>query len=50
LRDYRRLFEDFQVSVANYGKKYGLGCTQTTNEVNFEDLVLRMMRTAGAVR
>ncbi len=49
LRDYRRVFHDFQTGVAAYGKKYGLGCTQTTNDVNFEDLVLRMMRTAGAV-
>ena len=49
LREYRRVFHDFQTGVAAYGKKYGLGCTQTTNDVDFEDLVLRMMRTAGAV-
>lgn len=49
LREYRKVFDEFQTGVAAYGKKYGLGCTQTTNEVNFEDLVLRMMRTAGAV-
>lgn len=49
LREYRRVFSEFQTGVAAYGKKYGLGCTQTTNDVNFEDLVLRMMRTAGAV-
>ena len=49
LREYRNVFNEFQLGVAAYGKKYGLGCTQTTNEVNFEDLVLRMMRTAGAV-
>jgi hypothetical protein len=49
LREYRKVFDEFQTGVAAYGKKYGLGCTQTTNDVNFEDLVLRMMRTAGAV-
>lgn len=49
LREYRRVFNEFQQGVEGYGKKYGLGCTQTTNDVNFEDLVLRMMRTAGAV-
>ncbi len=49
LRDYRRVFNDFQTGVAAYGKRYGLGCTQTTNDINFEDLILRMMRTAGAV-
>ena len=49
LRDYRKVFDEYQASVAAYGKKDGLGCTQTTNDVNFEDLVLRMMRTAGAL-
>ena len=49
LRDYRKVFDEFQAGVAAYGKKYGLGCTQTTNEVNFEELVLKMMRTAGAL-
>lgn len=49
LRDYRRVFHEFQDGVAGYGRKYGLGCTQTTNEVTFDDLVLRMMRAAGAV-
>jgi hypothetical protein len=49
LREYRKVFDKFQSGVAAYGKKYGLGCTQTTNEVDFEDLILRMMRTAGAV-
>lgn len=49
LREYRRVFDEFQTGVAAYGKKYGLGCTQTTNEMDFEELVLKMMRTAGAV-
>jgi len=49
LREYRRVFDEFQAGVAAYGKKYGLGCTQTTNEMDFEELVLKMMRTAGAV-
>jgi uncharacterized protein (DUF58 family) len=49
LREYRKVFGEFQSGVAAYGKKYGLGCTQTTNDVNFEDLVLKMMRKAGAL-
>ena len=49
LREYRKVFDEFQDGVAAYGKKYGLGCTQTTNDMDFEDLVLRMMRTAGAL-
>ena len=32
-----------------YCRNYGLGCTQATTEVKFDDLILRMMRVAGAV-
>jgi uncharacterized protein (DUF58 family) len=49
LRAYRRLFDDYQRSVANYCRNYGLGCTQATTEIKFDDLILRMMRVAGAV-
>jgi uncharacterized protein (DUF58 family) len=49
LRAYRRLFDDYQQSVASYCRNYGLGCTQATTEVKFDDLILRMMRVAGAV-
>lgn len=50
LRKYRKLFADFQESIQKYCRNYGLGCTRTTSEVKFDDLILRMMRTAGAVR
>lgn len=49
LRTYRKLFMDHQQSVSKYCRNYGLGCTQATSEVTFDDLVLRMMREAGAV-
>jgi uncharacterized protein (DUF58 family) len=49
LRTYRRLFDEHQASVARYCRNYGMGCTQATTEVKFNDLVLRMMRVAGAV-
>ncbi len=49
LRAYRRLFDDYQRSVASYCRNYGLGCTQATTEIKFDDLILRMMRVAGAV-
>jgi uncharacterized protein (DUF58 family) len=49
LRTYRRLFDGYQRSVAAYCRNYGLGCTQATTEIRFDDLVLRMMRVAGAV-
>jgi hypothetical protein len=49
LRTYRKLFDDYQAAVATYCRNYGLGCTQATTEVKFNDLILRMMRVAGAV-
>lgn len=49
LRTYRRLFDEHQQSVARYCRNYGLDCSQATTEVRFNDLILRMMRAAGAV-
>lgn len=50
LRQYRQIFHDFQVSLESYCGKYGLGCTRTASEVPFDELILKMMRTAGAVQ
>ncbi len=50
LRQYRRIFSDFLSSVERYCLTYGLGCTRTSTEVPFDELVLRMMREAGAVK
>jgi len=49
LRTYRKLFDDYQAAVATYCQNYGLGCTQATTQIRFNDLILRMMRVAGAV-
>lgn len=49
LRTYRTLFDDYQAGVATYCRNYGLGCTQATTQVHYSDLILRMMRVAGAV-
>jgi uncharacterized protein (DUF58 family) len=49
LRTYRRIFAEYQQRVATYCRNYGLGCTQSSTQVAFDDLVLRMMRAAGAV-
>ena len=50
LRTYRQLFNEFQEKVQSYCNRYGLGCTRTSTEVTFDDLILRMMRAAGAVK
>lgn len=50
LRQYRQIFQNFQESVQRYCRSYGLGCTRTSTEIPFDELILRMMRQAGAVR
>ncbi len=49
LRTYRKLFEAHQQAVRKYCRNYAIGCTQTDSQVAFDDLVLRMMRQAGAI-
>ena len=46
---YRRLFDEYQEGVNRYCRNYGIGCMQATTDVSFDELVLRMMRAAGAV-
>lgn len=50
LRQYRKIFDGFQEAVQRYCRTYGLGCTRTSTEIPFDELILKMMRTAGAVR
>jgi uncharacterized protein (DUF58 family) len=49
LRTYRRIFTEYQQRVGSYCRNYGLGCTQATTQIAFDDLILRMMRAAGAL-
>lgn len=49
LRAYRRLFDEHQQAVKHYCQAYSIGCTQADTQIKFDDLVLRMMREAGAV-
>lgn len=50
LRQYQKIFREFQESVQHYCNRYGLGCTRTSTEIPFDELILKMMRMAGAVR
>jgi uncharacterized protein (DUF58 family) len=50
LRLYRQRFRSFLDSVQSFCRRYSLGCTRTLTEVPFDDLILKMMRTAGAVQ
>jgi hypothetical protein len=49
LRQYRRLFADFLESVRGYARQQGLACVQTSTDVPFDELILRMMRVSGNV-
>lgn len=47
LRQYRELFVEFLQSMDQYCRTYSLSCTRTSTELPFDELILRMMRTAG---
>lgn len=46
-RQYRERFAAFLKSITAYCRSYGLSCTLSTTDVPFDQLILRMMRTAG---
>jgi uncharacterized protein (DUF58 family) len=50
LRQYKQIFADFKTSVQKYCNTYGLGCTRTSTEIPFDELILKMMRAAGAIQ
>jgi uncharacterized protein (DUF58 family) len=49
LRQYRKIFTDYIESVTRYCNTYGIGGTRSSTEVPFDELLLRMMRAAGAL-
>jgi hypothetical protein len=49
LRQYRQVFGAFLESVGRYCATYGIGGTRATTDIPFDDLILRMMREAGAL-
>jgi uncharacterized protein (DUF58 family) len=49
LRQYRKIFADYVESVGRYCNTYGIGGTRSSTEVPFDELLLRMMRVAGAL-
>jgi uncharacterized protein (DUF58 family) len=49
LRQYQQIFKTFLESVRRYCSTYGVGGTCTTTQVPFDELILKMMRAAGAL-
>jgi uncharacterized protein (DUF58 family) len=49
LRQYRKIFANFLESVRTYCNAHGIGGTLASTEIPFDELLLRMMRAAGAL-
>ena len=47
LEKYREVFRAFLKSIRDYCSTHGIGCTITSTENTFDQLVLGMLRTAG---
>jgi len=50
LRRYKQKIGEFQESIQRYCIENGFGCTLSPTAVPFDELILRMMREAGAVQ
>ncbi|MDG2381933.1 MAG: DUF58 domain-containing protein [Pirellulaceae bacterium] len=49
LARYRQVFQQFLESSQDYAARYGMGYVQSSTELPFDELVLRMMRHSGTV-
>ena len=49
LRQYETMFQKFLRDIETYCMTYGLSHTRATTDVPFDDVLLKMMRVAGAV-
>jgi uncharacterized protein (DUF58 family) len=49
LRQYRQIFATYLESVRRYCNTHGIGGTRSATDVPFDELLLRMMRAAGAI-
>jgi hypothetical protein len=49
LKQYAELFQVFLAEIDAYCRTYSLSNTRTTIDLPFDELILRMMRTAGGV-
>jgi len=49
LKQYETMFQDFLREVETYSRKYGLSHTRATTDVPFDEVLLKMMRVAGAL-
>ncbi len=50
LRQYKQIFQQFQQSVTRYCRTHSMGCVTASTAVPYDELILKMMRSAGGVR
>jgi uncharacterized protein (DUF58 family) len=50
LRQYQDIFRDYLVSVQTYCRRYGMGCTTSTADVAFDELILNMLQASMTVK
>ena len=49
VRRYKQLFAEYRDGLRDYCRGHGIGCTQTSTAVPFDELMLKMMRVAGTM-
>ena len=49
IKQYEQIFTDFLQSIEQYCNTYGIAGIRTTTELPFDEMILRMMRSAGAL-
>jgi hypothetical protein len=49
LRQYQEMFQAFLRDIETYCKTYGLSHTRATADIPYDEVLLRMMRVAGAL-
>ena len=47
LKQYRQLFTQFLSDTDAYCRSYSIGCTRTTTDLPFDELILKMMRSSA---
>lgn len=47
LKQYQKVFAQFLDGIDTYCRNYSMGCTRTTTDLPFDELILRMMRATA---
>lgn len=50
LKNYRTRFAEFLTSIGTYCNRYSIGCTISSTDITFDELILSMLRSSGIAR